>query len=72
MFNKKLKNQVINLKEFTADSKYLSWLESNPDHLLRCLSTRPTRFAYCGYCQYSLNEQIPDCLYHILKTFTAG
>ena len=54
--------KIINWKEFTVDSTNLGW-ELNPCPLFRYHTSRPSRSH--RYCQYSLREQISECLYHI-------
>ena len=44
MFDQKVKNKIINWKEFTADSTNPGW-ELNPGHLFGYHTTRPRRFA---------------------------
>ena len=60
-------NHIINWKEFTIDSTNSGW-ELNPGHFFRYHTSRPARSH--RYCQYSLHEQISECLYHMyMKTF---
>ena len=53
--------------EFTVGSTNPGW-ELNPGHIFRYHTTRPPR--YHRYCQYSLHEQISECLYHIYENLS--